>query len=91
VQAIAAHRQQQAQLQQQASGTRSGRDSAEPGYGGGGDAEREAWAAERRAMQQEVARLKSELSAERLVKNDVYERLLRLEQQYMAMSQGRES
>ncbi|GIL98929.1 hypothetical protein Vretimale_4247, partial [Volvox reticuliferus] len=48
---------------------------------------RQQWDLERRQMQQEIARLKTDLSNERLVKNDVFERLLKLEQQYAAVAQ----
>ncbi|GLI68729.1 hypothetical protein VaNZ11_013219, partial [Volvox africanus] len=48
---------------------------------------RQQWELERRQMQQEIARLKTDLGNERLVKNDVFERLLKLEQQYVAVTQ----
>ncbi|KAG2497986.1 hypothetical protein HYH03_004245 [Edaphochlamys debaryana] len=67
-----------------------------PGAGAGAGAEyaedweleaiREQWELERRQMQAEVSRLRTELSNERLVKNDVFERLMRLEQQYTALA-----
>ncbi|GIL43563.1 hypothetical protein Vafri_1199, partial [Volvox africanus] len=48
---------------------------------------RQQWDLERRQMQQEIARLKTDLGNERLVKNDVFDRLLKLEHQYAAVAQ----
>ncbi|KAG2448660.1 hypothetical protein HYH02_006017 [Chlamydomonas schloesseri] len=94
----------QQQLQQNGSGGaaagragagRGGRGGGAAGGGGGGlasDAEleaiREQWEMERRHMQQEISHLKSQLANERLVKNDAFERLLKLEQQYMVLAQS---